>query len=487
MRIQWNRRRVVATVLLSVATASWAATAVAGDKAEGIDALMAAYHSLKRFNGSLLVAEHGEVIFKKGYGFADMEWGVPNAPDTKFRLGSITKQFTSMLVMQLVAEGRLSLDTTLAEALPGYRQDTGGKVTIRELLNHTSGVPSYTEDSEFRDKVSRNPFTVEDFVKTYCSGDLQFEPGTTFHYSNSGYFLLGAVIEKVTGKPYEEVLKERILDPVGMHDTGYDHSATVLAKRASGYERTLGGYVNAAYLDMSIPYAAGSLYSTVEDLYLWDRALVTTKLLDAKDKQMMFTPGLSNYAFGWGVRNLPIGPDKGERTVISHAGGINGFSTIIRRVPADGTLVVLLNNTGEAPLQAVSDGILDILYGRRPPQPRPSLAEDLAQTISRSGSEAAVARFRDLRAKHADEYEVSEAELNQLGYQFLATGKTDAAIAVFEINVEAFPKSGNVYDSLAEAQAAAGKKEDAIKNYARSLQLDPGNRNAVDRLAKLVH
>jgi CubicO group peptidase (beta-lactamase class C family) len=146
------------------------------------------------------------------------------------------------------------------------------------LLTHTSGIPSYTNQPRFFEDVSRNPFVVADFVKKYTSGDLEFEPGSKFSYNNSGYFLLGAIIEKVTGKPYEQVLKENILDPLGMKNTGYDHFDAVLSKRASGYNKTPKGYINAPYLDMSIPYAAGSLYSTVEDLYLWDRALYTDKL-----------------------------------------------------------------------------------------------------------------------------------------------------------------------------------------------------------------
>src|SRR6185295_315276 len=193
---------------------------------------------------------------------------------------------------------------------------------------------------------SRNPYSVEEFVKKYCSGDLEFEPGSKFSYDNSGYFLLGAIIEKVTGKAYEQVLKERILDPLNMKDTGYDHHETIMKRRASGYQRSPDGIINAPYLDMSLPYAAGSLYSTVDDLYLWDQALYLDKLLSPKYKELMFKPFLQNYAYGWASSKLTLGGSTESVPAIAHGGGINGFNTSITRLVDDKHLIVLLNNTG---------------------------------------------------------------------------------------------------------------------------------------------
>jgi len=221
-------------------------------KSQKIDKLMSLYHQFRQFNGSVLVAEKGDVIYKKGFGFANMEWEIPNDTETKFRLGSITKQFTSMLIMQLVEKGKLKLDDKLSELLPYYRKDIGEKVTIHHLLTHTSGIPSYTGLPGFFQDVSRDPYPVDEFIKKYCSGDLEFEPGSKYKYNNSGYFLLGAIIEKVTGKTYEDILKENILDPLNLKNTGYDHHDPILAKRAAGYENNFDGFVNAPYLDMSL-------------------------------------------------------------------------------------------------------------------------------------------------------------------------------------------------------------------------------------------
>jgi len=476
------RRLVLSLGILLLSTG----TAFSQDKAAAIESLLKRYQDVGAFNGTALVAENGKVIFKKGYGLADFEWKIPNTPDVKFRLGSITKQFTATLILQLVEEGKLTLDTTLAKALPYYRQDTGARVTIHQLLSHTSGIPSYTSQPGFFRDVSRDPYEVKDFALKFCSGELEFEPGSTFRYDNSGYFLLGAIIEQLTGKTYAEVLKERVLDPLGMRATGYDVGAPLLEKRARAYERSLLGVRNAPYLDMSLPYAAGALYSTVEDLYLWDQALYTDKVLPKAAKERMWKPNLEKYAYGWGIDTRPIGPGKADRQTIGHGGGINGFNTLITRVPEDRQLVVLLNNTGGTNLDVMFTGIADILYGRTPDPVKEPVAKTLYETIEKSGMAAAATRYRELKASRSTEFDLTEGQLNNLGYELLQQKKNAEAIEVFKLNVEAFPESGNTYDSLGEAYMKAGQKELAIKSYAKSLELNPNNRNAVDQLATLT-
>jgi len=451
-----------------------------------IDALVKQYVELDQFNGSLLVAQGGDLILKKGYGMANFEWDIPNTADTRFRLGSITKQFTSMVIMQLVEEGRLSLEDKLADRLPYYRKDTGSKVSIAQLLNHTSGIPSYTSIPNIIKEHSRKALPLRDLVKTFCSNDLEFEPGSRFAYNNSGYVILGAIIEEVTGKSYEVVLKERVLDPVGMSASGYDHSEPLINRRAAGYDNGPDGLRNAGFLDMSLPHAAGALYSTVEDLYLWDQALYGTKLISEAGRAKIFTPGLSNYGYGWYVQKAPVGPSKAERTVFQHGGSINGFSSTIFRVPEDRLLIVLLNNTGGAPLTAMAQGIGDILFGREPQPPKRSIARTIQSTLKEKGIDAAIAQYRDIKAKNLPGYELGQRELNQLGYTLLTNGRTDDAIKIFAANAEAFPKAWNVYDSLAEAYAAKGEKTLAIKNYANSLLLNPENLNGIKKLQELA-
>src|ERR1051325_10460922 len=312
--ITFTKLFLYAALILAVAQS----TALSQDHAAKIQEVLELAHKYQLFNGTALVAENGRVVYKGGFGMANMEWGIPNTPDTKFRLGSITKQFTATLIMQLVEQGKIKLDGKLSDYLPDYRKDIGEKVTIHNLLTHTSGIPSYTDQPGFFENVSRNPYKVADFVKKYASGDLEFEPGSKFSYSNSGYFLLGAIIERVTGKTYEQALKDNILDPAGMKNTGYDHHNTLIPKRASGYIKTSDSFANAPYLDMSIPYAPGSLSSTVKDLYLWDQALYTDKLLSAQSKALMYTPFLEGYAYGWSIQNASFKVNNVDVPVITH-------------------------------------------------------------------------------------------------------------------------------------------------------------------------
>ena len=473
------------TLFTAILLVNFQAAALAQDHAAKIQEVLTLAHKYQQFNGSALVAENGKVIYKGGFGFANMEWNIPNTPDTKFRLGSITKQFTATLTMQLVEQGKIKLDAKISDYLPDYRKDIGEKVTIHQLLTHTSGIPSYTGQPGFLENVSRNPYKVDDFVKKYASGNLEFEPGSKYSYNNSGYFLLGAIIEHVTGKSYEQVLQENIFDPVGMKNTGYDHHDTIISKRATGYRKTSNGYTNASYLDMSIPYAAGSMYSTVEDLYLWDQALYMDKLLSAQSKALMYKPFLENYAYGWVVQSASFKQNGNDVQVIRHGGGINGFTTTIVRFPQEKNLIVMLDNTGTGYLDPLSDSIAKILYNQPYEQPKISIVSVLEKTILEKGIATGVAQYRDLKAKESATYNFSEAELNQLGYQLLRTGKPREAIEIFKLNVEAYPQSFNTYDSLAEAYVAVNDRELAKQNYKKSLELNPNNTNAVAVLKTL--
>src|SRR5688500_4292303 len=240
-----------------------------------------------------------------------------------------------------------------------------------------------------------------------------------------------------------------IFDKVGMKDTGYDLHDPLLQKRASGYAKTATGYTNAPYLDMSIPYAAGSLYSTVEDLYLWDRALYTDQLLRDDLKKQLFTPTLQEYGFGWVIRKAKLDDGKTEVGTIGHAGGINGFSTRIFRGPEDKELVVLLDNTSRGDkLNALASSIFSILHGIEPREPRKSIVDELRQGTSGA---AIVARYRELRKASPDEYDFQESDLNTLGYSMLAKGRADDAIEIFKLNVEMYPQAANPYDKIGRA------------------------------------
>ena len=232
------------------------------------------------------------------------------------------------------------------------------------------------------------------------------------------------------------------------------------------------------YLDMTIPYAAGSIYSTVEDLFLWDQALYGEKILSAASKELMFKPNLENYGYGFGIRKASLGPNKIVVPVIEHNGGINGFSTSIVRLVGDNRLIVLLDNTSQGRyLDGIALGITNILYDQPYESPKLSIAETLRPTAIRDVA-AAIKQYRDLKASRNREYDFREGELNTLGYQLLQAKKVAEAIEIFKLNVEAYPNAANPYDSLGEAYLAHGDKELAITNYKKAVELDPKNTNA---------
>jgi CubicO group peptidase (beta-lactamase class C family) len=410
-----------------------------------------------------------------------MEWNVPNQPDTKHRLGSITKQFTAMLIMQLVEQGKLKLDVPISTYLPEYPKKNGDIITIHHLLTHSSGIPNMTSFPGFIKDVSVNSYTPIQLVNLFADSTLQFKPGERFEYSNSGYIVLGYIIEKITGKSYEQVLQENIFTPLKMNNTGYDHHETLLKNRASGYEKNGRRYVNAKFLDMSVPYAAGSMYSTVEDLYLWDQALYSNQLLRKENMDLLFNKhipsGGSHYGYGWGVGGITFANNGGHIETVGHGGGIHGFNTQITRIPSDKSMIVLLNNTGGAPLGQMTNAIAAILYDKPYDLPKKSVAYSLADKIDKEGIAASLEYFKGI--KDSNGHYLDENEMNMMGYEFLQAGKAKEAAAIFKLNTQAFPKSSNTYDSYGEALMVLGNKTEAIENYKQSVKLNPGNENGI--------
>ena len=289
-----------------------------------------------RFIGSVLVSKDGKVLYRKAFGFAQAEWEIPNTPETKFRIGSITKQFTAVAILRLVEQGKLKLDDPIKKHYP-TAPATWEAVTIHHLLNHTSGIPSYTGQAGFLEK-SALPAKPADIIKPIQTLPLEFAPGTKFVYNNSGYLLLGLILESLTGQPYAEYLRQTIFEPLGMKDTGADVSSAILKNRAAGYVSAGKKIRNAHYTDMAWPFAAGVLYSTVDDLLKWDQALYTDRLLSNSSKEKLFQPGLGNYAYGWQTLKL------GTHPVVDHGGGIQGFNTHIARVLDEHVATIVLAN-----------------------------------------------------------------------------------------------------------------------------------------------
>jgi CubicO group peptidase (beta-lactamase class C family) len=349
--------RPTSRLVLLVVFWSAGSLAHAQDVAAKLDAVLSGYQKNRAFIGSALIAKGGKVILEKGYGMSNVELDVPNGPDTKFRLGSITKQFTATAILQLEEQGKLSVTDTACKYLPEC-PETWKAITIHQLLSHTSGIPSYTDGPEFaKPKMMRIPLKPVEILMLTKDKPLEFQPGEKWKYDNSGYIFLGVIVEKVSGEKYADYLKKHIFGVLDMQDSGYDDSNIILKNRAQGYRSVTDGFRNADYLDMSLPYAAGSLYSTANDLYRWDRALYTDKVLSKASREKMWTPVNNDYAYGWGVGQAH------QHKQIAHGGGINGFSTFIARYPDDDAVVIVLSNNERAAAGAIAGGLSGILFG----------------------------------------------------------------------------------------------------------------------------
>lgn len=371
MRLSTDWSFFLATLLLLGPASCWAEERLLPDKAARIDELVSRYQQCGYLNGAVLVAQHGRVIYQKGVGEANMQSHTVNTPQTRFGIASITKQFTAVLVLQQAAKGKLSLQGTVSEYLPWYRKDTGKLMTVEQLLHHTSGLPPDYDSPQFSESVEAcRHYEPQEFAEKFCQPDLIAKPGTKWAYSNSGYVLLGLILERVTGKPFGDLLSEQLLVPLGMKNTGLDHNDLAQLGGAAGYVRHAGPrYTAGPYLDRGHIFAAGAMYSTVEDLWLWNQALSCGDLLPSDLRQQVFKAGLSDWAYGWFVTKIPPGAPGAGSTLAEMRGDMPGnfFAWILRYPDQDGLIIVLRNAYGST--EHFEEKLQAILFDQQPRLP----------------------------------------------------------------------------------------------------------------------
>jgi len=325
--------------------------------ASKIDKALSSLTEREAFTGAVLVAQNGEVLLSEGYGLADRDKNLPNTPQTKYRLGSITKQFTAMAILMLQAQDKLNVQDPICRYLPECPA-TWQDITVHQLLTHTSGIQNFTDFRDYH-ATKATPSPPEQTIARFKDRPLNFQPGEQWSYSNSGYILLGYIIEQTSGQSYEAFLQQYVFEPLQMKNTGYDHNDASLA---TGYTGSRGLWRRADPIDMTIPYAAGGLYSTVEDLYRWDQALYTEQLVSRELLDLMFAPhaempgpGLS-YGYGWGVGEM------NNHQAVGHGGGIDGFATEIRRYIDDKVTIIILSNRDTTGVVSAADLIAQAMF-----------------------------------------------------------------------------------------------------------------------------
>lgn len=336
------------------------------DRNQKIDAFILKTHQDKLFNGVILVAEKGELIYTKAIGCANMEWNVPHKLNSKFKLASVSKQFTCMLILQLVKDGIINLDAKISEYLPDYPAGQGSKVSIRNLMSHTSGIPNYSNFDNWYSELWMQEYSAEEFLGLFKNLELEFEPGSRFGYSNSGYHVLAAIIERVCGKPFEQVMDERIFQPLNMTDSGCIDVNTVVPLMSSAYEYWESRFTRSDYFNPTTAKGAGSVYSTARDLWKWHKALSGSTLIPRRltdefmSKQIDITYDLG-YGFGLEVGQVRI--DGVAHDYIGHTGAYPGFHSLYAWFPQTDRFIVILNNTGRTKLVFFRGEIIKILEG----------------------------------------------------------------------------------------------------------------------------
>ncbi|MCP5049061.1 MAG: serine hydrolase [bacterium] len=463
-----------------------------------VDRLMARFVQAGTPGAAIMIIQKDKVLFEKGYGLANLETKVPIKPDTAFLLASVTKQFTAMAIMILEEQGKLRYDDPLAKFFPQF-PPYAQNMTIRHLLNHTAGLTEYETIYLNTGKVGKNwprsskgkPDEFEPSAKDVLAllgkqEELRFKPGDKYEYSNSGYVILGQIVEKVSGKSCARFFHQYIFKPLEMKNSLlYDRASPKIKNPATSYTLEFGSYKDIDYTPFNFVYGEDNVYSTITDMYKWDHALYTEKLVKASTIKKAFTPGKLNdgsftsYGFGW-----MLSTSEG-RKVVSHSGSWVGFRTYIMRDIEDKNTFIIFSNVSHIPVTRIANALRDILHGREYTLPKISIVRAIGQTILQYGIDAAIKQYRQLKKKQSHLYSFRVRELNTLGYQLLGINKVKDAVKIFKLNAAVYPQDSNVYDSLGEAYMKDGNKELAIKNYKKSLQLNPNNRNAVDMLKKL--
>ena len=364
-----NRPVRLTTLLLGLAAATASAQGSRPDSLRlvaGIDSIVASYEASNDFSGVVLIADHGQVIYERAAGLANREWRVPMRTDAVFRIGSTTKQFTAALVMSFVEEGRLRLDAHVSDYLPDYPARSGRQITLRQLLTHTSGIPEYVVRDSFLDKFAPGYNSPASLVARFARLPLEFTPGSRWSYSNSNFVLLGAILERVSGRSYSDLVASRLAGPLGMTSLSVDDE-TVLPLRTDSYVSDGKRLYQGPHVNASAAFGAGSLRITARDLLVWDQALYEGRMFrDSITVRELFLPRiatgtpLGQYGYAFFIGDQKLGAKSVK--VIQHGGTISGFYTGFWRMPDERRTIIVLSSVHGPRTTQLIGALADRLY-----------------------------------------------------------------------------------------------------------------------------
>ncbi|WP_160114783.1 serine hydrolase domain-containing protein [Aquimarina sp. AU474] len=473
------------------------------------------------FSGAVLVAKDGKVLFKKAYGHASKETKAPNTIETKFSIASVTKQFTAMLIMQMIEKGKLNLTDSISKHLPYFSKDLGDQITIHQLLSHTSGLPHYEGLEKIGIRASSffsTQYTPKSFAKLIGNTKLIHTPGTSYHYSSLGYILLGAILEETSRQTYNELLQKSIVQPLGLKNTGFESNDFIANQVAQGYNfRELegfdwlitkqGGKFNTApFRDQSNKYSTGGMHSTVEDLFIWSEAIRNNTILSKELTAKMLTPNKDGYCYGW-MRNWDDLIERNTNVrMYTHGGTLPGFNSSITLFD-DGTTIIFLANVHPLKDKEIIHQIYLTTHGLEDKYRLDGYPDrgSLSNFESQGGIKALNTYFSKLsklcgykvlpstnsitgimylyikneQQVKADslknvfftDFNPRESDLNRAGYDFLQINQCEFALEFFHENVKKSPNSANAWDSLGEGYMICKKYHEAVESYKKAVEI----------------
>lgn len=439
---------------------------------------------------AVAVTKDNEVFYASAFGVKNAVIKEKLGPEDTFHMASVSKLFVATAIIQLVEQGKINLDEHLTTYLPYFKMDDERykKITIRQMLNHTSGMPD-VNDYEW-EKPQYDEGAAERYVRSLKKEKMIAAPGERYQYSNMAYDVLGDVIAKVSGKPFEVYMKESILDPLGMKESDflYEHIKNDL--RTSPHIWDSGVIVSDVYPYNRVHAPSGTLNSNVMEMARWAEAnlnhgeLNGRRILTEESYNSLWQPSVqlnekTGVGLGWVLSEY-----RGFSTV-SHSGDDPGYSCDFKLIPPKKLGIILASNYTSTPISRMLDGVADILLGFEPKVPKKPVSLYFRRIMDKDGIEAAKEAYHQWYEEARDDYNFGPGELNSLGYKYIRSNKMDNAIDVFLFNAELFPDNSGVYDSLAEAYMIKGDDKLAIKCCNRSLELDPNNTNALEMLKKL--
>lgn len=439
--------------LLLIIFLAYSGLLTAQTKEAKLQQLFEAYNEAGNFNGSVLVAQGGKVLLDKGYGFKNVKDSIANDPATIFQLGSLAKQFTAAAILKLQEQKKLNVQDKLNKYFPDYPK--GDSITLEHLLTHTSGIFNYTNDPAFMQSEAVKPIIQDRMISLFKNKPLDFSPGSKWSYSNSGYMLLGYIIEKVAKKPYEQYVREIILGPLGMNSSGFDFANRKDPRKATGYHLiTKSNAIEAGVVDSSVSYAAGSIYSTTGDLYKWHKGLLEGKVIQQASVEKAFTPYKDKYGYGWIIDQL------NGKKVVMHGGGIFGFNTFLSRVPEDDIFIVLLNNVSNGKLSQITRDAYAILYDQ--PYQLPQVRKEISLAP-------------EVLAKYVGVYELAP----QFSITVTVEGNSIFTQATGQSKVQIYPQSEDLFFLKVVDAQLEFKKDETGKVI--SMTLHQGGRSTVGK------